>query len=68
MVGVGWAQAFTNDDPAFTAPFEGVLETYYRAKITSWLYLSPMLQYIVNPGSTDTTDAVVRGLRGQIVF
>lgn len=68
IVGLGWAQAFTNGSAGFTAPYEGVLETYYRAEITPWLYVSPMLQLIVNPGSTSSPTGLVLGLRGQIVF
>jgi porin len=68
VLGLGWAQSFTSDDPAYSAPYEGVLECYYRARVTPWFLLSPMLQYVVNPGSTDTPDAVVLGLRGQFVF
>ncbi|MHC4216960.1 MAG: carbohydrate porin [Planctomycetota bacterium] len=68
ILGLGWAQAFTVSDPAFTAPYEGVLEAYYRARVTPWFLLSPMIQYVVNPGSTDLPDAVVLGLRGQFVF
>ena len=68
VLGVGWVQSFTVDDPAFTAPYEGVLEAYYRLRVTPWFRLSPMVQFIVNPGSTDTPDALVLGLRGQFVF
>ena len=68
VVGVGWAQAFTANDPMFPAAYEGVVETYYRAQVTPWFFISPMFQYIVNPGSTDTENAVVLSLRGQFVF
>jgi carbohydrate-selective porin OprB len=68
VLGVGWVQSFTVDDPAFTAPYEGVLEAYYRLSVTPWFRLSPRVQYIVNPGSTDTPNALVLGLRGQFTF
>jgi len=66
-VGLGWAQAFTRK-PEFSAPSEGVLELYYRARLTPWLHLSPHVQFIANPGSTDANDAWTLGVRGQITF
>jgi carbohydrate-selective porin OprB len=45
-----------------------VLEAYYRLSVTPWFRLSPRVQYIVNPGSTDTPNALVLGLRGQFTF
>jgi porin len=68
VLGLGWAQSFTVGDPVFTAPYEGVLEAYYLARVTPWFLLSPMIQYVVNPGSTDLDNAVVLSLRAQIVF
>jgi porin len=67
ILGLGWAQAFTSGS-GFTAPYEGALELYYRARITPWFHLSPHVQYIVNPGSNDVSDATTLGLRGQITF
>ncbi len=68
VAALGWSQAFTDGSPIFTAPYEGVLESYYRVRITPWFFVTPMIQYIVNPGSTATQDAVVFSLRGQFVF
>jgi carbohydrate-selective porin OprB len=68
VLGLGRAQSFTVGDPAYTAPYEGALEAYSRARVTPWFRLSPMVQYIVNPGSMDTPNAVVLGLRSQLVF
>jgi len=67
VVGIGWAQAFTSG-PGFTAPYEGVLETYYRIAAVGWLHLTPHIQYIVNPGSQDVPNALTFGLRGQVAF
>jgi porin len=64
---VGWAQSFTTG-PEFDKPYEGALESYYRARVTPWLHLSPHIQYIVDPGSNDVDDAVTLGLRAQITF
>ena len=65
---LGWAQAYTDADRGFTASYEGALELYYRGRITPWFHLSPHVQYIVNPGSNDVSDAVTLGVRGQIAF
>ena len=67
VLALGWSQAFTAGS-AFSAPYEGVLECYYRARITPWFHVSPHVQYIANPGSKDMADAVTVGVRGQIAF
>ena len=66
--GVGWAQAFT-DGPSFTESYEGILELYYRGRFApAWLRLTPHIQYIVNPGSQDISNAWTLGLRVQVTF
>jgi carbohydrate-selective porin OprB len=68
VVGIGWAQAFT-DGPGFTASYEGVLEVYYRGRFApAWLHLTPHIQYVVNPGSQDISNAWTLGLRVQVTF
>jgi porin len=67
VLALGWAQSFTRE-PSFTASFEGALELYYRARLTSWLHASPHVQYIANPGSNDVGDAWTLGIRGQVTF
>ena len=67
VLGIGWAQAFTRGE-SFTAPYEGVLEVYYRARVTPWLHVSPHAQYIANPGSNDIDNAFTVGFRAQITF
>jgi len=67
VVALGWAQSFTRE-PSFAASFEGALELYYRARLTSWLHVSPHVQYIANPGSSDLRDAWTLGIRGQVTF
>ena len=42
---MGWAQVFPRDSSATTAS-EGVLELYYRARLTPWLHMSAHMQYI----------------------
>ena len=67
ILAVGWAQSFTRGGE-FDEPYEGAFELYYRARVTSWLHLSPHIQYIANPGSSDVDNAVTLGLRSQITF
>jgi porin len=67
VLALGWAQAFT-PAPAFRAPFEGTLELYYRARLTQWLHLSPHVQYIANPGSSEADDAWALGIRVQLTL
>jgi len=67
ILGLGWAQDFT-DGARFSAPYEGVLELYYRGSVNPWLNLSPRIQYVVNPGSERISNALTLGLRGQITF
>lgn len=67
VLGIGWVQAFTDGDQS-SAPYEGTLELYYRGTVSPWLHLSPHIQYVVNPGSQDVSNALTLGLRGQIAF
>ncbi len=68
IVGIGWAQAFT-EGPGFTAAYEGVLEVYYRGRFApDWLHFTPHIQYVVNPGSQDVSNAWTLGLRAQVTF
>ncbi len=68
--GVYLSLADLSDDPA--AGFdddEFVVDVYYRAQLTPWVSVQPELQYIVNPsGDTTIDDAVVGGLRIEVVF
>lgn len=71
ILGVGFAQGFFSDTAASTYPadYESILEIYYNAQITPWFNLSPSLQYVTNPGGSNTAkDAVVFGLRAQLAF
>jgi carbohydrate-selective porin OprB len=71
VLGVGYAQGFFADTAAATYPEdnEGVVEAYYNAQVTPWLNISPNLQYVINPGgSNSASDAVVLGLRMQWIF
>jgi porin len=47
---------------------EVVIETNYTVHPTAWLYLTPDLQYVINPGGTDIPDAFVFGVEIGITF
>lgn len=47
---------------------ELVLELNYGIQLTPWLYLTPDLQYVVNPGGTTVPDAWVIGIESGITF
>jgi porin len=71
VLGLGYAKGiFSNNASAtYTEDNEDVLEIYYNAQVTPWLNLSPMAQYIADPGGSDAAkDATVFGLRAQWTF
>ena len=71
ILGIGFAQGFFSNTAASTYPadYESVLEVYYNVQVTPWFNLSPFLQYVTNPGGSNTAkDAVVFGLRSQLTF
>jgi porin len=75
VLGLGFAQgifsdfAGANDGAGYSDDHESVLEIYYNATLTPWLNISPSVQYISNPGGNRTvSDAVVLGLRLQMIF
>lgn len=71
VLGVGFAQGdFANSAAAsYPEDHESVFEVYYNAQVTPWLNISPVLQYVTNPGGSDTAkDAVVFGVRAQMTF
>lgn len=71
VLGAGFSQGiFSNSaDTTYTDDYESALELYYNAKITDRLNLTPGIQYIANPGGNQAvSDAVVLGLRAQMIF
>jgi porin len=47
---------------------EMAVETNYAIQATPWFYVTPNLQYVINPGGTDTPNAFVCGLEVGITF
>ncbi|MFH1717361.1 MAG: carbohydrate porin, partial [Planctomycetota bacterium] len=70
VLGAGFAQGVFSNNASVTyaKDYESALELYYNARITPWVSVSPSIQYIANPGGDTASDAVVLGLRAQMVF
>jgi porin len=75
VLGLGFARgifsdyAGANDGAGYTDDCENALELYYNTQIAPWLNISPSVQYISNPGGNRAvSDAVVLGLRVQMIF
>ncbi len=71
IFGAGFAQGAFSDaaSTTYTQDHESVFELYYNVKVARWVNISPSMQYITNPGSNGAaTDAVVVGLRAQMMF
>lgn len=70
VLGLGYANGIFSNKAKDTYPkdHESVFEVYYSAVVTNWMTLSPAVQYVTKPGGTDTSDAVVLGVRAQISF
>ena len=70
VFGVGYGRGFFSNTAAdYTKDYESVCEAYYNAQITPWFVFGPSIQYVANPGGSNTAkDAVVFGLRAQMTF
>jgi len=64
-----WSDASQERDGYKASGAEKVFETYYRYELNKSFFLSPDLQYIVNPaGNPDAKDAFAVGLRAKVSF
>ena len=71
VLGIGYSRGIFSDaaNSTYTANHEAVAEIYYNAQVTPWLQVGPDLQYIWNPGGSNSVkDAVVLGVRAQMSF
>jgi carbohydrate-selective porin OprB len=75
VLGFGFVQGFfsdsggANEGMGYSEDYESVYEVYYHINVTSWLEISPSLQYIVNPGGDGSvSDALIFGTRAHMVF
>lgn len=71
ILGAGYARGTFSNCASATYPedYESAMELYYNTQLTPWLNISPSVQYITNPGGSNMiSDAVVVGLRAQMLF
>ncbi len=71
IFGLGYAHGILSNSASATyhEDYEIASEVFYNAQITPWLTIGPNVQYLVNPGgSNSTTNALVVGLRTQLIF
>jgi porin len=70
VFGAGFAQGFLSNAASATYPedYESVIELYYNVRINPHIHLSPDFQYIINPGGADVRDAIILGMRMQMLF
>jgi porin len=71
VLGLGFAHGTFSDsaDATYTDDYEAVVELFYNACVTPQLNISPLVQYIMNPGGNDAvSDAIILGVRAQFVF
>jgi porin len=71
VLGVGFAHGtFSGSaDATYTDDYEAVVEMFYNACVTPQLYITPCVQYVMNPGGDDSvSDAVILGIRAQLIF
>jgi len=71
VLGFGFAQGVFSDsaDTTYTDNYENAFELYYNVALANGLNISPGVQYIANPGGNKAvSDAVVLGLRAQMIF
>ena len=70
VFGLAYARGFfANTLTDYTEDYESVCEAYYNAQITPWFVFGPGIQYVANPGGSNSTkDAVIFGVRAQMTF
>jgi len=68
VLGAGVANGHLSDEADFRKSRETAVEVYYNIQFTPWLMLTPDIQYITHPGGGAAKDALVVGLRLQIIF
>jgi carbohydrate-selective porin OprB len=72
---LGFAFAQLKDSPAFRrwrnpdSGNENYYELYYAIQVAPWFVVTPDIQYIDNPGGTDTiSHAIAGGVRFRVTF
>jgi carbohydrate-selective porin OprB len=65
QLGVGQGRLSHNEQDR---SHETIFEAYYNIAVKPWLKITPDVQYIMNPADAPSNNAVVIGVRMQIVF
>jgi porin len=71
VFGLAYARGVFADTAASSFPedYESVWEAYYNAHITPWFIFGPSIQYVANPGGSNSAkDGTIFGLRAQMTF
>ncbi len=65
-VGPTWVR-FSNESPTIDS-YELAIEGFYKCRLTPWFNVQPDLQFIINPGGTGKSNALVMTLRAELDF
>jgi porin len=65
-LGPSWVR-FSNESLAVDR-YELAIEAFYKLRVTPWFDVQPDLQYIINPGGTGRSNALVMTLRAELDF
>jgi len=68
VLGLGIFHAAFSEAGEFDRPHETAIELFYKAQLTPWFSVKPDVHYILNPGGSNTDDALVCGVRCEITF
>lgn len=70
VLGMGFANGQFSDKASttYTKDHEGVIEAYYSIEVSETIHLTPDVQYVINSGGVNTSDALLAGLRLQVDF
>lgn len=70
VLGMGFANGQFSEKASttYTKDHEGVIEAYYSIEVSETIHLTPDVQYVINSGGVNTSDALLAGLRLQVDF
>jgi porin len=69
VLAAGLGYGTLTDKNGYETDSEIVYEAFYNAQVTKFLKVTPDIQYIHNPGGAgDVKDALVLGVRVQVIF
>jgi porin len=70
VAGIGYANGRIGNKASadYTQNHEGAIEAYYSVEVSETIHVTPDLQYIINPGANDVSEALVAAVRLQVDF